>query len=175
MRRLLVAGVGNIFCGDDGFGVEVVRRLSREELPEFVRVADFGIRGLHLAYDILDGRYDVTILVDALPRGQLPGTLYVFEPDLQTNNTPQPADAHAMDLASVFAMLRNLGGTPGRVLIVGCEPASIDDGIALTGDVERAAGEAVQLIRELIDRENQRGDFDVPGDSRTDRTTFSEY
>lgn len=136
---------------------------------------DFGIRGLHLAYEMLDGGYETTILVDAYPRGQSPGTLYVVEPDIRMNNTSQPLEAHAMDLTSVFATLGKLGGTPGRVLIVGCEPASIDVGIGLTSDVERAAEEAVQLIRELIDRENQRGDLDVSGDSRTDRPTFPGY
>ena len=83
-QRVLIAGIGNIFLQDDGFGVEVVRRLAAESLPEWVRVADFGIRGVHLAYDMLDGDYDAAILVDAAPRGEEPGTVYLIEPDIES-------------------------------------------------------------------------------------------
>ena len=83
-QRVLIAGIGNIFLGDDGFGVEVAKRLASEALPDWVRVADFGIRGLHLAYELLDTAYETTILVDATPRGGAPGTVYLIEPDLAT-------------------------------------------------------------------------------------------
>jgi hydrogenase maturation protease len=127
--RMLVAGVGNIFLGDDGFGVEVAKRLAAAALPGWVRVADFGIRGLHLAYELLDHGYETTILVDATPRGGEPRTVYLIEPDLDAHSTEghSSPDAHAMTPAAVFALLRAIGGPPGRVLIVGCE-ASLHGG-----------------------------------------------
>ena len=149
--RMLIAGVGNIFLGDDGFGVEVTRRLAREALPEWVRVADFGIRGLHLAFDILDGGYDATVLVDATARGGAPGTVYLIEPDLD-GAAGAPADAHTMTPEAVFAALNALGANPGRVFIVGCEPASLDENIGLSGPVARAVDEALHLVRSLIAR-----------------------
>jgi hydrogenase maturation protease len=145
----LVAGVGNIFLGDDGFGVEVARRLSRETWPEDVRVADFGIRGIHLAYQLLDG-YDTLILVDALPRGGAPGTLYVMEAD-ESGPPLALADAHGMDPRSVLGMVRTLGGAVGRVLVVGCEPAEVLERIGLSEPVERAAAEAVRVVRTLVE------------------------
>jgi hydrogenase maturation protease len=150
-ERILVAGVGNIFLGDDGFGVEVARRLAAEALPPGARVRDFGIRGIHLAYQVLDG-IDTLILVDALARGEPPGTLYVFEPDV---SGPEPAeatflDAHGLDPASVLAMVRLLGGSLGRTIVVGCEPAEIVERIGLSAPVELAVDEAVQLVRRLV-------------------------
>ena len=118
--RTLVAGIGNIFFCDDGFGVEVVRRLAERAVPEHVRVEDIGIRGVHLAYELLDG-YDTLILVDALPRGEKPGTLTVLEPD-RAELTGLPMDAHTMDPGTVLATLNRLGGSVGRILVVGCEP-----------------------------------------------------
>src|SRR5512133_2745948 len=123
MGRMLVAGVGNIFLGDDGFGVEVANRLARETLPEWVRVADYGIRGLHLAYELADGGYETTVLVDAVPRGGPPGTVYLIEPDARALAAGAQADAHSMTPEAVFAAVHALGGNPGRVLIVGCEPS----------------------------------------------------
>lgn len=166
-----MACVGNIFLGDDAFGVEVARRLARENVPEGVRVADFGIRGLHLAYELLDGGYDTTILVDALPRGGRAGTLYVIEPDLAAEEAPRQADAHAMNPEAVFAAVRTLGGSPGRVLIVGCEPATVEEGMGLSGEVESALDEAVRLVLELIERESGKGGSDVLGNPRPDRTS----
>lgn len=151
MPRVLVAGIGNIFLGDDGFGVEVARRLAEIDLPPEVSVRDFGIRGLHLAYEILDGGYDLTIVVDAAPRGGKPGTVYLIEPEPGTSSQAT-TDAHAMTLEAVLATLRALGGDPGRVLVVGCEPASIEEGIGLSEPIGAAVEEAVKLVRELIGR-----------------------
>ena len=134
--RVLVAGVGNVFLGDDGFGVEVARRLAATPLPDGVKVVDFGIRGVHLAYELLDQQYDTTVLVDATPRGGDPGTVYLLEPDLQTLGAdPEAADAHAMSPDAVFGLLRRLGGTPGRVLVVGCEPARAEEEMGLSDEV----------------------------------------
>lgn len=152
-RRLLVAGVGNLLLQDDGFGVEVARRLATSTLPDGVRARDFGIRGVHLAYELLDG-VDVLLLADTLFRGGAPGTLYVFEPDLDGDGLgPDAGDAHGMDLPHVFASVRSMGGELPRVLLVGCEPASLEEGIGLSAPVERAVTPAIGLIRELIARE----------------------
>ena len=150
---ILVAGIGNIFLQDDGFGVVVAKRLADSELPEGVKVADFGIRGVHLAYEMLDGGYDMTILIDAAPRGEAPGTVYLIEPDLDNIDAQQSAsmDAHSMDPQVVFATLKSLGGSPRRVLIVGCEPLVIDDGIGLSEPVGRAVEEAVRLVHSVVD------------------------
>jgi len=120
-KKILVAGVGNIFLGDDGFGVEVARRLTGEKMPAGVRVADFGIRGVHLAYELLEG-YDTTILVDAAPRGERPGTVYVIEVDVDDPGSGVPSerageegalvDAHGMEPDAVFGLLRALGAAP---------------------------------------------------------------
>jgi len=147
--RTLVAGVGNIFLGDDGFGVEVVRRMAGDTFPDGVKVVDFGIRGVHLAYELLEG-YQTTILVDATQRGGAPGTVYVIEPDLESIPAGVVMDAHSLDPATVFGMLRALGGSPQGVLVVGCEPATIDDGMGLSDVVERAVDEAVRIVRELV-------------------------
>ena len=149
---ILVAGIGNIFLQDDGFGVEVAKRLADSELPEGVKVADFGIRGVHLAYEMLDGGYDMTILIDAAPRGEAPGTVYLIEPDLDIDAQQSASmDAHSMDPQVVFATLKSLGGSPRRVLIVGCEPLVIDDGIGLSEPVGRAVEEAVRLVHSVVD------------------------
>lgn len=146
--RLLVAGIGNIFLGDDGFGVEVVSRLLRRPAVAGVKVEDFGIRGVHLAYELLDG-YDVVVLVDALATGEAPGTLSVLEPDpAAAEGTPM--DAHSMNPMAVLAMLADLGGSVGRVLIVGCEPAEIAERIGLSQVVAGAVDGAVRLVEELV-------------------------
>ena len=152
-RSVLIAGVGNIFLGDDGFGVEVAKRLALENLPAGVRVVDFGIRGIHLAYEMLDGGYDTTIVVDAAPRGEKPGTVYLIEPDLKSLDSQQPAslDAHGMDPQLVFSTLQSLGGLPGCVLIVGCEPLESAEGIGLSAPVQRAVYEAVRLVHAVIE------------------------
>ena len=112
MKRVLIAGVGNIFLGDDGFGVEVARRPGTRTLPEGVRVEDYGIRAVHLAYELLSG-YDGLILVDAVSRGEAPGTVSVIEPDLASGAGPGAMDAHSMSPDTVFALMTSLGVTLG--------------------------------------------------------------
>jgi hydrogenase maturation protease len=166
--RLLVAGIGNIFLGDDGFGVEVAKRLTSREWPASVRVADYGIRGMHLAFELLERQYEMTILIDATPRGGEPGTVYLIEPDLGADDSggEVAANAHGMNPQAVFAMLRSLGGVPGRVVIVGCEPADVEEGIGLSEPVNRAIDEAVSLVVDLV---NSEGSLHVSGNSREDR------
>lgn len=156
--RILVAGVGNIFLGDDGFGVEVARRLLGQSFPHGVDVADFGIRGVHLAYQLLEG-YDTLILIDAAARGEKPGTIFVLEPDFERPETLERTesgfliDAHGMDPEMVLGILKDLGGKVGRVLIVGCEPAEIDERMGLSEVVERAVDDACGVVRRLIEGE----------------------
>ena len=152
-RRVLVAGIGNIFLGDDGFGVEVANRLREQPLPDGVDVADFGIRGVHLAYELADGRYDAAILVDAVPRGGAPGTLYAIEPDVDASEPPLAgADAHSLTPAAVLAWLHRIGAHCGRIVIVGCEPASIRESMGLSEPVAASVEGAMQMVRELIGR-----------------------
>jgi hydrogenase maturation protease len=151
---VLIAGIGNVFLADDAFGVEVTRRLVQRELPTGVKVADFGIRGMDLAYELQED-YDAAILVDAVPRGQAPGTLYVIEPDLE--NAEPVLDAHAMDPVRVLGLARTLGTVPARVLVVGCEPATdvtLDDEelvMGLSPAVEAAMENAVELVESVLD------------------------
>jgi hydrogenase maturation protease len=182
--RMLIAGVGNIFLGDDGFGVEVANRLSTAGLPDWVRVADYGISGMHLAYDLADG-FETTILVDATPRGGDPGTVYVMELDPNATaapsagaaqdatpaapaapsapSAPEPGrgipllDGHGMQPDVVFGMLNLLGAEAGRVLLVGCEPASIDERIGLSEPVTAAVDEAVRIVLDLVRAEGAGG------------------
>ncbi len=146
--RTLVAGVGNIFLSDDGFGVEVANRLATRSLPEDVVVADFGIRGVHLAYELLDG-YDTLILVDALPLDEAPGTLAVFRPE-SDRDARGVVDAHDLDPAGVLAALRELGGRLDSCLIVGCQPATLEEGIGLSAPVEGAVTFAVERVLQLL-------------------------
>ena len=148
MARVLVAGIGNIFRGDDGFGVEVVRRLADQRLGEDVDVGDFGIRGVHLAFEMASGKYKTIILVDATSRGEPPGTLYAIEPDAADGDAG--ADAHSLTPAAVFAWVHRIGGDCGRVILVGCEPASVDEWIGLSLPVEAAVDGAVKMVRELV-------------------------
>lgn len=155
--RILIAGIGNIFLGDDAFGVEVVRRLAGCELPTNVKVTDFGIRGYDLAYALLDG-YDTTILVDACPRGQASGTVYVIEPDLNDLGDAEehsPADAHTMNPLSVLRLAKSMGGPLKRILLVGCEPDTLgpEEGqMGLSETVEVAVVEAVKVIESLVNK-----------------------
>jgi hydrogenase maturation protease len=158
---ILVAGIGNIFLGDDAFGVEVVRRLLTRNLPQNVRVTDFGIRGYDLAYALLDG-YDLTILVDACPQGEAVGTLYVIEPEL--NHAGEPAEqqvaveAHSMNPLNVLRLAAAMGPLK-RVLLVGCEPATLgpDEGLmGLSAPIEAAVDEALKLVESLIQKESKR-------------------
>ncbi|MFU8852840.1 hydrogenase maturation protease [Micromonospora sp. SL1-18] len=153
--RVLVAGIGNIFLGDDAFGVEVVRRLRDTVLPTGVEVSDYGIRGMHLAYDLLDARHDVLVMVDALPLDEPPGTLAVLQVDLDDPGwTLRPADVleapaadgHGMDPESVLRLLRSLGGRVDRVLVVGCQPAVLDERMELSAPVAGAVDEAVRTV-----------------------------
>ncbi len=147
--RVLVAGVGNVFFGDDGFGPEVARVLARTPVPD-AKVEDFGIRGLHLAYELLNG-YERAILIDAMPRGDVPGTLYVVEPHRNVVAT-QP-DAHRMDLGNVFAYLRMLDGEPPPITIVGCEPETTEPGMGLSAAVANSVDAAAKLVLRLIDQQ----------------------
>ncbi len=155
---ILVAGVGNIFLGDDAFGVEVVERLSLRALPPHVRVADFGIRSYDLAYALMEP-WDLVILADALPRGGPPGTLYTIEPHLPSGDSPSQEvgfDAHSMNPVAVLQLVHHLGGHPRRLLVVGCEPATVDEDsngrFGLSDPVRNAIDEAVKIIEELIAR-----------------------
>ncbi len=147
--RILVAGVGNVFLGDDGFGVEVARRLMGTELPGGVDVVDFGIRGLHLAYEL--SAYDTTILIDASPRGGAPGDLYALE--LKEGEPMAVIDAHGMTPDAVLDLVGVVGGELRRVLLVGCEPADVSPGMELSAPVAAAIDPAVRLVRELIEEE----------------------
>ncbi|MDB4961908.1 MAG: Hydrogenase maturation protease [Myxococcales bacterium] len=155
MTRTLVAGIGNIFFGDDGFGVEVARRLAGTALPEGTRVADYGIRGVHLAYDLLE-TIDCLIVADCVPRGGEPGTLYLIEPDvddLDALGSPRDLDdAHGMQLPAVFASVRTLGGRLPPIRIVGCEPADTSPHIGLSPAIEGALAGALEMIRDVIAR-----------------------
>lgn len=160
LLKILIAGIGNIFLGDDGFGVEVAGRLSESEFPEGVRVQDFGIRGYDLAYALLDS-YDLTILVDAAPRGAAPGTLYVIEPELNQPDLNQESaetqgvalDAHAMNPVSVLQLAKSMGPVSGKVLLVGCEPATLggEEGqMGLSEAVAAVVDQAAALVRRLV-------------------------
>ncbi|MEV6582654.1 hydrogenase maturation protease [Streptomyces sp. NPDC051582] len=158
--RVLVAGIGNVFLGDDGFGVETVRRLAEpgHEMPEHVEVVDIGVRGVHLAYQLLDG-YDTLVLVDATARGGPPGTLYLIEPAEPGSLAPQgPAlDGHQMSPDAVLALLDTLcAGTgtspPRQIRVVGCEPDCLEEGIGLSAPVAAAVPEAVRMVLDLVRR-----------------------
>ncbi|MEO7119425.1 MAG: hydrogenase maturation protease [Candidatus Limnocylindrales bacterium] len=146
--KTLVAGVGNIFLSDDAFGVEVVRRLAGRLVPEGVTVSDYGIRGIHLAYELLEG-YDRLILIDAISRGGEPGTIYLLKPD-EMPPTGAVADAHGMEPMAVFAYLASIGGEPIPTHIVGCEPATLDENIGLSEPVEKAVEEAIIVVLGLL-------------------------
>ena len=146
--RVLVAGIGNVFLGDDGFGVEVVRRLDPATLPAGVDVADYGIRGVHLAYDLLDGRHRTVVIVDAVPLDDPPGTLAVLQVDPTGGGAPM--DAHGMHPAAVLALLHDLGGSVDRVLVVGCAPADVAERMGLSEPVAAAVDAAVRLVSEVV-------------------------
>lgn len=166
VRRILIACIGNIFMGDDGFGVEVARRLMSTQArryPEGVEVVDFGIRGLDLAYTLLN-EYDTLVLVDAVSRGGKPGTLYLIEPDLSAINQETGVeaarvglDAHSMDPLKVLAFARTLGARPVRTLLIGCEPSVLnanedylDMQMGLSQPVQAAVDEAVEMVEALV-------------------------
>jgi hydrogenase maturation protease len=154
---VLIAGIGNIFSSDDGFGVEVANRLARRTLPPGVQVKEFGIRGVHLAYELLDG-YDALILADAVPMGDAPGTLAVIKPgadgQLPSGDDEAVIDAHSMSPDVVLGTLARLGGSVGQIFVVGCQPASLDEGIGLSplvaGAVDGAVAMGIQLVDEIL-------------------------
>ena len=156
MNRLLVAGIGNLFKGDDAFGIEVVQRLARRALPEGVRVVDFGIRGLDLTYALLDG-YDAAVLVDAAQRGGAPGTVYVIEPEQPAEGNPAPEDLalspHDLDPAKVLRLVAALGGGCRRMVVVACEPLTFggeDGAMGLSDPVAAAVEGAVETVEQVI-------------------------
>jgi hydrogenase maturation protease len=157
--RVLVAGIGNVFLGDDGFGVEVARRLLAEPAPPGVTVVDVGIRALHLAYELLD-QPQLLLIVDAVSRGGPPGTLYLI--DLEGSDTPGCAapggaagfaDAHSMSVSTVFAALGTLGGVTPRTRLVGCEPAFVGEDMGLSAAVAAAVPQALAMVRKAIKEE----------------------
>jgi hydrogenase maturation protease len=158
--NILIACVGNIFLGDDAFGVEVARALSTRSLPENVKLVDFGIRGWDLTYALMED-HDAVILVDAVPRGEAPGTLYLIEPDMnEAGSSPQDIqlDAHNLDPAKVLRLAASLGGRQNRILLVGCEPTPMDSeqdmAMGLSDAVQAAIPEAVNMIESLLNEWN---------------------
>ena len=154
MKRILIAGVGNIFCGDDAFGVEVAQALSKGPLPEGVQVVDFGIRSYDLAFAFTDS-YDAVLLVDACSRGEKPGTVFLIEPELGQLSGLEagPLDAHSLDPFRVLQMASGLGPLPERLYIIGCEPASLESEeghIGLSQPVRAAVPEALEIIGRLL-------------------------
>jgi hydrogenase maturation protease len=155
--RTLVAGVGNIFQGDDAFGVEVIKLLAGTPRPAGVEIADFGIRGIHLVYELLNG-CDLFVLVDAARRGYEPGTVTVLEvgpaDTVPAETVPRAAvmDAHGLEPDAIFAMLDSMGSRPGRSLVVACEPADVSPGMGLSEPVREALPHAVRAVEEILDR-----------------------
>lgn len=161
--RILIAGIGNIFMGDDGFGVEVVQQLFKSNLPASVRVVDFGIRGLDLAYALQD-EYETTILVDAFPNGQPPGTVSVVEPDLNDSagslDQGNFLEPHAMNPMNVLRMAKTMQGRLKRILLVGCEPATLggeEGSMGLSSVVKAAVHEAVKVVENLVEKTLDEG------------------
>lgn len=158
--RVLVAGVGNIFLGDDGFGPEVVRVLQQEQLPAGVQLVDYGIRGVHLAYDLLES-WEALVLIDALPPSGKPGAVEVFELEADaddgtvssstaSSSSRARLDAHSLDPNSVFSSLRALGGTAPRTFVVGAHVESVDEGMGLTPKVRAAVTGAASVVMGLV-------------------------
>jgi hydrogenase maturation protease len=159
-QRVLVAGVGNLFLGDDGFGPEVARRLGSADLPSGVRVADYGIRGLHLALDLLDG-WDALVLIDAIGSRGAPGTVHLIEVPPQVPDGPAPDaqardgaafEAHGMEPAAMLAGVLALGGQLPQTYILGCEAASVEEGVGLSDAVADAVGPACAAVLGLVSR-----------------------
>jgi hydrogenase maturation protease len=155
-KRLLVAGIGNIFLADDGFGSEVARELARQPLPQGTRVVDYGIRGMHLAYDLLEG-YDALVIIDTVPGRGTPGELQVLEVGAQDLGAQDlgagELDPHGMAPVAVLVSLSTLGGALPRTFVVGCAPQSTDEGMGLSPAVQAAVGPACVAVQELLERE----------------------
>jgi hydrogenase maturation protease len=158
--KILVAGIGNIFQGDDAFGCEVVKILADRALPDHVTLFDYGIRGLDLTYALLDNP-DLAILIDATPQGCTPGTLYTIEPEWESGNAEEfrqdgALETHGMNPVQVLRAAREMGARPGRILLVGCEPGDLggEEGwMGLTPPVAAALSEAADMVEALICRE----------------------
>ena len=162
-ERVLIAGVGNVFLGDDGFGVEVVKRLAGHELPEGVEVVDFGIRGMDLVYALQDD-HEVVVFVDATPRGERPGTIYLIEPEIEEDGEVT-LDTHGMDPVKVIKFARALGAKPTRTFFVGGEPQVVVSGedydemlMDLSEPVRAAVEEAAKLVVSLVEEIGSEGD-----------------
>ena len=154
-KQILVAGVGNAWLRDDGFGGEVTKALSDRELPPGVQVIDFGSGGLDLAYEVMRG-YDALVLIDISRQGERPGTLYVMEAkedDVEGSiEDGQMIDPHGMDPQTVLRFVKYVGGWPGRVFVVACEPEVVDDvGFGLSDTVRASVGRAVDVVLETIE------------------------
>jgi hydrogenase maturation protease len=161
--RILIAGIGNIFFGDDGFGCEVARQLEQRSLPANVRVTDFGIRSYDLAYALTEG-YDTVILVDATARGEAPGTISIIEPELDRLHESEPAlaDAHSLNPLSVLQMAQSLGSLPDEMLLLACEPAVLEtEEIGLSPQVRAAVAQAVEEIESLVKTLSQNQETNV--------------
>jgi hydrogenase maturation protease len=164
--RILIAGIGNIFLGDDAFGVEVVQRLAGQTLPTNVDIVDFGIRGFDLTMALLED-IDLVILVDAASRGGPAGMVYLIEPEPDETDELAPTramlDPHSLDPVKVLQLVKAMGGKPGRVLVVGCEPESVGSDLdwdvtpGLSEPVQRAVDEAILLIESLVGEANREG------------------
>jgi hydrogenase maturation protease len=155
--NILIAGIGNIFAGDDAFGCEVAHALMKRNLPPNVRVVDFGIRGLDLAYALMD-KPDLTILVDATPQGGNPGTIYTIEPDLKNLDcgAVDTLDGHSVDPIRVLRIVQTMGGELGRILLIGCEPKDLggEEGrMGLTSVVAAAVEKAADMAVSLVQKE----------------------
>ena len=153
--RILVAGIGNVFFGDDGFGVEVAASVDASKLPAGVHLVDFGIRSYDLAYALTSGRYDAAILVDAGTRGGVPGDIYVVSPELDESSEPAPANAHTMNPETVLRIAGTFGPLPGQILVVACEPETLggEEGrLGLSETVDAAVGRAVAVVGSLVTR-----------------------
>jgi hydrogenase maturation protease len=153
-KQILVAGIGNAWLRDDGFGGEVARRLETRALPDGVTVADFGTGGLDLAYEVMRG-YDALVLLDVSRQGGEPGTLYLMEPDEEdfaaSIEDGELLDPHGMDPQTVLRFVRAVGGWPGKVVVIACEPAEVEEmGIGLSDEVGAAVERAVELVVETI-------------------------
>ena len=155
-QQILIACIGNIFLGDDGFGVEAARALAGARLGDDVKLVDYGIRGLDLAYALLQP-WTAVILVDVIARGGPPGTLYLLQPAETHASSAEPGlDPHVMDPARVLAMARSLGNVSAAVYIVGCEPLDFGDELegrmGLSPQLEAAVPEAVKMVQDVIQR-----------------------
>jgi len=150
--NVLVAGIGNIFLSDDGFGVEVVKHIDATRWPVDVRkdvtVSDFGIRGVHLSYELLNG-YDALVLVDAMPLGEAPGTVVTFEPDVESIDAAS-VDAHSMSPAVVLGLLAGLGADLPHVVVVGCQPLTLEEGMGLSDVVTAAVAPAAEAVLQVV-------------------------